>query len=291
MSEKTIQIGIIQSACNNSKEQNISNAIRHIRQAAKKGAQIICLQELFSTIYFCFEENYDHFSLAEKQSDNTSLILADLCKELNIVLIVPYFEERTSGLYHNSAMVIDSDGTILGNYRKQHIPDDPGYYEKFYFTPGDGGYQTFTTKYGQVGVLICWDQWFPEASRLTALKGAEVIFYPTAIGWPVGQENKLNRKEFEAWQTIMRAHAIASGIHIVAVNRVGREADNQFWGGSFIADPFGEIQLQASHTAEEVHVAPINLNLTEYYRQRWPFLRDRRTDTYKSITNRYSDMK
>jgi N-carbamoylputrescine amidase len=289
VSEKSVQIGIIQSACDSNKEQNINRTIGFIRQAASRGAQIICLQELFSSIYFCYEESYDQFSLAEKQSGDTIYKLAELCKELSVVLVVPYFEKRATGLYHNSAVVIDSNGALLGNYRKQHIPDDPGYYEKFYFTPGDGGYQSFQTEYGKIGVLICWDQWFPEAARLTALQGSEIIFYPTAIGWPVDQEDKINRKEFDAWQTIMRSHAIANGIHVVAVNRTGIEGDNQFWGGSFIADPFGEILMQASHYEEEVHVTKIDLVLSEYYRQRWPFLRDRRTDTYQSIINRFTD--
>lgn len=291
MAEKIIQIGIIQTSCTRDKEENTKQTVNLIRKAAEKNAQIICLQELFNTLYFCIEEDYNQFSLAEKQSGNTIKLLIDLCKELKIVLIVPYFEERTAGLYHNSAIVIDTDGSVLGNYRKQHIPDDPGYFEKFYFTPGDGGYQSFQTQYGQVGVLICWDQWFPEAARLTALEGAEILFYPTAIGWPVEQDDKLNRKEYEAWQTMMRSHAIANGIHVVAVNRVGIEADNQFWGGSFVADPFGEIIFKASYQEETVQVVPIDLNQTEYYRQRWPFLRDRRIDTYQNITNRFSDKK
>lgn len=291
MAEKIIQIGIIQTSCTRDKKENTKQTVNLIRKAAEKNAQIICLQELFNTLYFCIEEDYNQFSLAEKQSGNTIKLLVDLCKELKIVLVVPYFEERTAGLYHNSALVIDADGSVLGNYRKQHIPDDPGYYEKFYFTPGDGGYQSFQTQYGQVGVLICWDQWFPEAARLTALEGADILFYPTAIGWPVEQDDKLNRKEYEAWQTMMRSHAIANGIHVVAANRVGIEADNQFWGGSFVADPFGEVIFQASHQEETVQVVPVDLNQTEYYRQRWPFLRDRRIDTYQNITNRLSDKK
>lgn len=260
-----------------------------MRQAAKNGAQIICLQELFNTLYFCIEEDYRAFELAEKANGQLSQELSKLCAELNIVLVVPYFEKRTEGLYHNSALVIDADGQILGNYRKQHIPDDPGYYEKFYFTPGDGGYKCFNTHYGKIGVLICWDQWYPEAARLTALQGAEILFYPTAIGWPVGQDDKLNLKEFGAWQTMMKSHAIANGIHVVAVNRTGIEADNQFWGGSFIADPFGEVIFQAHHDSEDAYIQTIDTSLTGHFRERWPFLRDRRIDTYQAITKRFID--
>jgi N-carbamoylputrescine amidase len=289
VTDKFIKTGIVQLTCAEDKNKNTIRSIDGIKQAAKNGAQIICLQELFNTIYFCVEEDYDQFSLAEEQAGKTIQTLSKLCLELLVVLIIPYFEKRASGIYHNSAIVIDADGTVLGNYRKQHIPDDPGYYEKFYFTPGDSGYMSFKTKYGNIGVLICWDQWFPEAARLTALEGAEIIFYPTAIGWPVGQDQKLNGKEYDAWQTMMRSHAISNGIHVVAVNRTGVESDNQFWGGSFISDPFGEILLKAPHNEEAILVYEINLSLTEHYRIRWPFLRDRRIDTYQSIIKRFSD--
>ncbi len=289
MKTKHINLGIIQTHCTDSKQDNTDRTIALIKNAAKQNAQIVCLQELFNTLYFCIEEEYDQFALSETKDGPTIQKLSDVCKELGIVLIVPYFEKRAEGLYHNSAIVIDTDGTVLGNYRKQHIPDDPGYYEKFYFTPGDEGYKCFDTAFGKIGVLICWDQWYPEASRLTALKGANILFYPTAIGWPVGQDNSLNTKEFSAWQTMMRSHAIANGVHVVAVNRTGIEHDNAFWGGSFIADPFGEVIYQASHDIETVHVHEIDTSLTEYFRERWPFLRDRRIDTYKPITKRFLD--
>jgi N-carbamoylputrescine amidase len=289
VSEQTVNIGIIQTYCGVNKEDNTDRVILLIRKAAEKKAQIICLQELFNTQYFCYTEDYEYMKLAEPIDGETIKKLAKLCKELSVVLIIPYFEKRATGLFHNSAVVIDSDGTIMGNYRKQHIPDDPGYYEKFYFTPGDEGYKCFNTKFGKIGVLICWDQWYPEAARLTALSGAEILFFPTAIGWPVGQDEKLNNKEFGAWQTMMRSHSIANGVHSVAVNRVGTENDNDFWGGSFIADPFGEIIFQASHSEETVHVQTVDTGLTEFFRARWPFLRDRRIDTYNGITKRFLD--
>jgi N-carbamoylputrescine amidase len=284
-----VKVGIVQTHCSLDKEDNTMRIIELIRTAAKQGAQIVCLQELFNTEYFCTSEVYENLKLAEPANGETNSKLIALCRELAIVLIVPYFEKRAAGVYHNSALVIDADGSVLGNYRKQHIPDDPGYYEKFYFTPGDEGYKSFNTACGNIGVLICWDQWYPEAARLTAMKGAEILFYPTAIGWPVGQENKLNSKEYEAWQVMMRAHAIANGIHVVAVNRVGVENDNDFWGGSFIADPFGELVFQASYDREIVHVQEIDTSLTEHFRARWPFFRDRRIDTYGDIIKRFSD--
>lgn len=287
MSNQKVNIGIIQTFCTANKEENTHRIQKLIRKAAENEAQIICLQELYNTLYFCNTEEYENLQLAEVFDGTANKEMAVLCKELSVVLIVPYFEKRATGVYHNSAVVIDTDGTILGNYRKQHIPDDPGYYEKFYFTPGDGGYKSFNTKFGKIGVLICWDQWYPEAARLTAMTGAEILFYPTAIGWPVEQDEKLNNKEFSAWQTMMRSHAISNGIHIVAVNRIGVENDNDFWGGSFIADPFGEIIYQASHSEETVHVHTIDTSLTEHFRARWPFFRDRRIDTYEGLTKRF----
>jgi N-carbamoylputrescine amidase len=289
MDKRLVKIGYVQSECVSDKKSNIYNTIEKIKQAAQQGAQIICSQELFSTIYFCDKENYKNFALAESIPGPTTELLSALCKELNIVLIASLFERRTEGIYHNTAAVIDADGKILGIYRKQHIPDDPGYCEKFYFTPGDEGFKSFQTKYANIGVLICWDQWYPEAARLTAMKGAEILFYPTAIGWPDGQDIKLSKKEFEAWQTIQRSHAIANGIHVVAVNRTGIEADNVFWGGSFISDPFGEILHQSPHDKEDIHIHDVDLNLTEYYRSHWPFFRDRRIDSYSSITKRFDN--
>jgi N-carbamoylputrescine amidase len=287
VTNQKINIGIIQTYCTSDKTENMQRIYNLVRKAAENKAQIVCLQELYNTTYFCNTEDYDNLTLAEDASGPNNQQLADLCKELSIVLVVPYFERRTTGVYHNSAIVIDTDGSILGNYRKQHIPDDPGYYEKFYFTPGDGGYKCFKTKYGKIGVLICWDQWYPEAARLTAMSGAEILFYPTAIGWPVGQDEKLNKKEFDAWQTMMQAHAISNGVHVVAVNRIGIENDNDFWGGSFISDPFGEIIYQASHYSETIYIQEIDTSLTEHFRARWPFFRDRRIDTYEGITKRF----
>ncbi|MBN1116618.1 MAG: carbon-nitrogen hydrolase [Bacteroidales bacterium] len=289
MAENKVNIGIVQTFCSDNKVDNTQRTIKLIRDTAEKGARIICLQELFNTLYFCIEEDYNQFDLAEFQDGPTAQELSKLCAQLKIVLVVPYFEKRTAGLYHNSAIVIDADGKISGNYRKQHIPDDPGYYEKFYFAPGDEGYKVFDTQYGKISVLICWDQWYPEASRIAALKGAEIIFYPTAIGWPVGQDERLNSKEYNAWQTIIKSHAVANGVHTVAVNRTGVEYDNQFWGGSFITDPFGEVLFQAPYTDETYEAIEVDLSQTEYFRRRWPFLRDRRTDTYKPVTKRFID--
>jgi N-carbamoylputrescine amidase len=282
-----VNIGLIQAKCSVNKEKNIEFTVKHIKSAASKGAQIICLQELFSTQYFCETEDLKNFELAETIPGPTTNLLCDVSKETGVVIIASLFEKRTSGIYHNTTVVIDSNGKYLGMYRKNHIPDDPGFCEKFYFTPGDTGYKVFSTKFGKIGVLICWDQWFPEAARLTAMKGAEIIFYPTAIGWPEGQDENLCKKEYEAWQTMQRSHAIANGVHVVAVNRTGHEAGNNFWGGSFISDPFGEIIYQAPHHEESVSVAEIDLNLTEYYRSHWPFFRDRRIDAYKAITKRF----
>jgi N-carbamoylputrescine amidase len=289
MDKRPVKIGLIQSVCTSNKEQNISDTIKKITELAAKGAQIICLQELFSTNYFCNKENYKNFVLAEPIPGPTTERFSELCNKLNIVLVASLFERRAEGIYHNTAAVIDVDGKLIGKYRKHHIPDDPGYYEKFYFTPGDEGFKVFQSKYAKIGVLICWDQWYPEAARLTAMKGAEIIFYPTAIGWPEGQDNKLNKKEYDAWQTIQRSHAIANGVHVIAVNRTGIEAGNEFWGGSFISDPFGEVLHQSPHENEDIHVHEIDLNLTEYYRSHWPFFRDRRVDEYKAITKRFDN--
>jgi N-carbamoylputrescine amidase len=287
MNKRTVTIGIIQNSCKPDKQINFENTVNQIKDSAQKGAQIICLQELFSTLYFCNSEDYKNFSLADTIPGPATDILSKLCLELKIVLIASLFEKRSDGIYHNTAVVINTDGSILGKYRKHHIPDDPGYHEKFYFTPGDEGFKVFETSYGQIGVLICWDQWFPEAARLTAMKGAEILFYPTAIGWPEDQDEPLNKKEFDAWQIIQRSHAIANGVHVVSVNRTGHEAGNNFWGGSFISDPFGEILFQAPHHENSISVTEIDLNLTEYYRSHWSFFRDRRIDAYKGITKRF----
>src|SRR5690606_22116298 len=244
-----IKIGMVQMSCTTDKGENLKKAIKGIKEAAQKGAQIVCLQELFTSLYFCDIESYDNFSLAEPIPGVTTEILSEVAKENNVVVIASLFEKRTQGIYHNTTAVLDADGTYLGKYRKMHIPDDPAYYEKFYFTPGDLGYKVFKTKYATIGVLICWDQWYPEAARITSLMGAEVLFYPTAIGWATSQDEETNDEQYNAWQTIQRSHAVANGVYVVSVNRVGYEQDGamKFWGGSFISNPFGRILYKASH--------------------------------------------
>lgn len=284
-----VRVGMIQMFCSAGKKENIEKAAGEIRKAAAKGAQIICLQELFSSLYFCWEENYDYFALAEAVPGPTTDLLGKLAKELGVVLIASLFEKRAQGVYHNTTAVIDADGSYLGKYRKHHIPDDPGYYEKFYFTPGDDDYQVFDTKFAKVGVLVCWDQWYPEAARITALKGAEILFYPTAIGWGDSQDEETNRQQFQAWETVQRGHAVANEIYVVAVNRTGKEGFMNFWGGSFIAGPMGELLYQAPCNEEVIHVEEVNLNRIDEIRVHWPFLRDRRIDSYKPILKRYID--
>jgi N-carbamoylputrescine amidase len=269
----------------------MQKAIRGIREAAAKGANIVCLQELFSSLYFCDTENYDNFSLAEPVPGPATLQLQLLAQELGVVIVASLFEKRADGLYHNTAAVIDANGKYLGKYRKNHIPDDPGYYEKFYFTPGDTGYSVFKTMYATIGVLICWDQWYPEAARITSLMGAEIIFYPTAIGWALSQTPQVNNEQHTAWQTQQCAHAIANGVFVMSANRVGIEGEMKFWGGSFVCNPFGKIIYEASQDTEEVAVSEIDLNEIGFYRMHWPFLRDRRTDTYNPILNRFIDEK
>ena len=287
----TVQVGLVQMTCTASKEENLRKAIEKTREAAAKCAQIVCLQELFTSLYFCDEENYDNFSLAETIPGPSTDSLGALAKELGVVIIASLFEKRAQGLYHNTTAVLDADGAYLGKYRKMHIPDDPAYYEKFYFTPGDLGYKIFKTKFATLGVLICWDQWYPEAARITALMGAEILFYPTAIGWATSQDEATNTEQYNAWQTIQRSHSVANGVHVVSVNRVGFEQDGamKFWGGSFVSNPFGSILYQASYDEEEVHVQAIDLKKTDEYRTHWPFLRDRRIDTYQPITQRFID--
>jgi N-carbamoylputrescine amidase len=295
MQNKKINIGTVQMSCTADVQANMQKAIAGIREAAQKGVNIVCLQELFSSLYFCDVEDHENFKLAESIPGPSTDTLSALAKELGVVIIASLFEKRAAGLYHNTTAVLDADGTYLGKYRKMHIPDDPGYYEKFYFTPGDAsptesGYRIFETKFAKIGVLICWDQWYPEASRITALMGAEVLFYPTAIGWDTNETNpNINREQYSAWQTIQRSHAVANGVHVVSVNRVGREIDQQFWGGSFVANPFGTLLYLASHDQEEVHVQEIDLEKTEYYRSTWPYLRDRRVDSYQPIMKRFID--
>jgi N-carbamoylputrescine amidase len=283
----TTTVGLVQMACTPNTNDNLENAIQSIRTASKKGAQIICLPELFLTPYFCQTEDAQNFSFAESLPSLTSETLAKLAKELEVVLIVPLFEKRTQGIYHNTALVMDADGSIAGTYRKMHIPDDPCFFEKYYFTPGDTGFKSFPTRYGRVGVLICWDQWFPEAARLTALSGAQFIFYPTAIGYQ-DEDEKESKKQINAWETIQKAHAISNGVFLGAVNRVGREKSLTFWGRSFISNPFGDVIGQANNE-QEIVIAKCSLPEIESVRQSWPFLRDRRVDAYQDISKLYID--
>jgi len=286
-----VKIGLVQMACTADKEANLQKAAAEVRVAAAKGAQIVCLQELFTSLYFCDVEDYENFKLAEAIPGATTDTLGALAKELGVVIIASLFEKRTHGIYHNTTAVLDADGTYLGKYRKMHIPDDPAFYEKFYFTPGDLGYKTFKTKFATIGILICWDQWYPEASRITALMGAEILFYPTAIGWATHQDEHTNNEQYNAWQTIQRSHAVANGVHVVSVNRVGFEQNGamKFWGGSFVSNPFGNLIYKASHEEEETTVVEIDTVETDRYRTHWPFMRDRRIDSYQPITKRYID--
>jgi N-carbamoylputrescine amidase len=286
-----VKVGLVQMSCSGDAKSNMDKAIAGIKDAAAKGANIVCLQELFTSLYFCDVEDYENFKLAEPVPGPSTDILSAVAKEAGVVLIASLFEKRAQGLYHNTTAVLDADGSYLGKYRKMHIPDDPAYFEKFYFTPGDLGYKMFETKYGKIGVLICWDQWYPEASRLTALMGAEILFYPTAIGWATNQDEATNTEQYNAWQTIQRSHAVANGVHVVSVNRVGLEQNGamKFWGGSFVANPFGSLIVKATHDQEEVIVTELDLSKTDSYRTHWPFLRDRRIDSYGDIVKRFID--
>lgn len=292
---KKFKIGLTQYSLSGRLDENLYKAEKMIESAAEKGANIICLPELFNSLYFCQSENIDFFDLAETIPGYSTNRLAEIAKRLQIVLIVPLFEKRTIGLYHNSLSVINTKGEIVDIYRKMHIPDDPAYFEKFYFTPGDLGYKVFDTEFGKIGTLICWDQWYPEAARLTALKGATILFYPTAIGWHPYEKKEHGKSQFESWQTIQRSHAIANGVYVASVNRVGFENQKQesagieFWGGSFISDPQGVVISEASVDKEEVLIAEIDLERIEYIRRNWPFLRDRRIDSYQNILKRFDD--
>ena len=284
-----ITIGLVQMSCDQSPDANLKKAIARIVEAAKKGAKIVCLQELFRSQYFCQTEDIELFKLAETIPGPSTDALSRVARKHKVVIVASLFEKRAAGIYHNTAVMIDADGSIAGKYRKMHIPDDPLYYEKFYFTPGDLGFQTHETKYGNIGTLVCWDQWFPEAARLTALSGAQFLFYPTAIGWLPDEDEEMNQAQHAAWETIQRAHAIANGVYVVVVNRVGREGKLNFWGQSFVSDPFGRIVAKASADKEEVLVVPCDLGLIEQTRQNWPFLRDRRIDAYQGLGFRYGD--
>ena len=282
--KNSVRIGLIQMACAEDPETNLKKALSDIRIAAAKGAKIICLQELFKTRYFCQTEDSKNFDLAEPVPGPSTQALSKAAKANDVVIVSSLFEKRAVGVYHNTAAVIDADGKLLGKYRKMHIPDDPGFHEKFYFVPGDLGFKTFQTRYAKIGVLICWDQWFPEAARLTALSGAEIIFYPTAIGWKPA-EPKAAESYRSAWETIQRSHAIANGVYVATVNRVGKEDKFKFWGGSFVSDPFGKVLYRAGNT-EEIILADCNLDAVERTRREWPFLRDRRIDAYQPIISR-----
>ena len=288
-------IALLQLNLNNTPENNLEKSRQWIRQAAAEKAQIICLPELFASFYFCQKEDTKYFEFAESLTGLSYKAFSSLAKELGVAIIVPFFEKRAGGVYHNTARIIDSDGSEAGLYRKMHIPDDPGYYEKFYFTPGDLGFKASMTSFGKVGTLICWDQWYPEAARITALHGAEVLFYPTAIGWHPREKARFGARQVDAWMTIQRGHAIANGLYVATVNRVGFEqpekdqAGLEFWGSSFIAGPQGEIIAQASADKEEIVLAQINRKYMEKVRQNWPFLRDRRIDAYGDILKRMID--
>ena len=285
----SVALGLVQMSCGLEPEANLKKAIARIGEAAKKGARIVCLQELFRSQYFCQTEDIELFKLAETIPGPSTAALGKVAKQKNVVVIASLFEKRAAGVYHNTAVIIDASGEIVGKYRKMHIPDDPLYYEKFYFTPGDLGFQTHDTAFGKVGTLVCWDQWFPEAARLTALSGAQFLFYPTAIGWLPDEQPAMNEAQHAAWETIQRGHAIANGIFVVVVNRVGREGKLNFWGQSFVADPFGRILAKASADKEEVLVVDCDLNQIDETRQNWPFLRDRRIDAYEGLKFRYGE--
>jgi len=300
MSADQFTLGLVQMSCSPDPARNLEHALEMVRDAARRGARVVCLPELFRTQYFCQREDAALFDLAEPVPGPTSERLAALARELGIVLLASLFEKRARGLYHNTAAVLDADGSLRGIYRKMHIPDDPLYYEKFYFTPGDLGFRAFSTRCGKLGALVCWDQWYPEGARLTALQGANVLFYPTAIGWHPAEKQEFGRGQHDAWRTIQRAHAIANGVYVAVVNRVGHETGDilgnaapgpglEFWGGSFVSDPFGAVIAEASHDREEILLAEVDLAKLEDVRRNWPFLRDRRIDAYGPITSRMID--
>ena len=290
---RKVKIGIIQSKISDNTQSNIILAIKSIKKAASKKAKIICVPELFLSTYFCQTESHSNFKLAEKIPGRITKIFSDLAKELGVILILSLFEKKTSGFYHNTSIVINEVGKILTKYRKMHIPDDPGYYEKFYFTPGDLGFKSVKTKFGKIGPLICWDQWFPEAARLTALKGAQIIFYPTAIGWHPKEKKKFGRSQLDSWITMQKSHAIANGTYVVAINRVGTEIKGrkkiEFWGNSMIIDPSGQIIGKLSNNKQQILIREIDYKKIDNAREHWPFLRDRRIDFYKGILKNPED--
>ena len=285
--------GLIQIGLSKNPEDNLKKAVSWINKAAKQGAQVICLPELFRSQYFCQKEDIKNFELAETIPGSTTEAIGKAAKKNKVAVVTSIFEKRAPGIYHNSVALINTGGEIEGIYRKMHIPDDPAYYEKFYFTPGDLGYKSFNTKYGNIGTLVCWDQWYPEGARLTALKGASILFYPTAIGWHPHEKKSEGKAQLDSWQTVQRGHAIANGVYVAACNRIGLEKQSkdsagiEFWGSSFIADPRGVIIAQASDDKEEIIIAEVNLERIEYIRRNWPFLRDRRIDSYVGIDKRF----
>ena len=287
-----VRIATPQMACGLSPADNLERAVGQIRQAAAQGAQIVGLQELFTSVYFCQIEDHKYFGLAEAIPGPSTEVLCKVAAELEVVIVASLFERRAAGLYHNTAAVIDADGRYLGKYRKMHIPDDPLFYEKFYFTPGDLGFRSWKTRYADIGVCICWDQWYPEAARLTALRGAQILFYPTAIGWHPSEKAEYGTRQHSSWETIQRSHAIANGCYVAVTNRVGHEAPDggpglEFWGQSFVADPAGQIIAKASVDQEEVMVTEIDLDALDTQRTHWPFFRDRRIDAYQGMDRRF----
>jgi N-carbamoylputrescine amidase len=289
MSSSIINLGLIQTHATEDKADNLRRHIALIREAAKRGAHVVCLQELFLTPYFCKREDTALFDLADPIPGDTTKQLGDLARELGVVIIASMFEKRAIGLYHNTAAIIDADGEYMGKFRKMHIPEDPGFNEKFYFTPGDLGYKVWDTKRGRLGVLVCWDQWYPEAARLTAMAGAQILFYPTAIGWLKSEKAELGKAQHTAWETVQRGHAVANGCYVAAVNRVGVEEETEFWGQSFVANPYGEIVAKASPSDEEILMVPCDIKAMEDFRRIWPFFRDRRIDSYADLTKRWRD--
>lgn len=291
--DSSFRIGLVQMPCSLDAEENLSRAIEGIVKAAAAGAEIVCLQELFRSQYFCREEHPKWFDLAESIPGPSTEAIGAVAKQLQVSVVASLFEKRAQGLYHNTAAIIDADGSLVGMYRKMHIPDDPLYYEKFYFTPGDLGFRNFETRYSRIGVLVCWDQWYPEGARITSLQGANVLFYPTAIGWHPAEKEQYGEAQLDAWRTMQRAHAIANGVFVAAVNRTGfegpAESGIEFWGNSFISDPFGRVIAQASATEQEVLVAECNPKDMDEVRKNWPFLRDRRIDAYSPIVQRWLD--
>ncbi len=298
--QKNFRIGLVQMSCSPDPAANLDKAADRVRDAAREGADVVCLPELFGAQYFCQREDIGLFDIAESIPGPSTDRLAAVAREEKVVVVASLFERRAAGLYHNTAAILESDGSLAGIYRKMHIPDDPLYYEKFYFTPGDLGFRAFDTSAGTIGTLVCWDQWYPEGARITALQGANVLFFPTAIGWHPAEKEEFGAAQYDAWQTIQRSHAIANGVYVGAVNRVGHEngdvrgnrvegAQLEFWGGSFIADPFGRILAKAAHDREDILIGETDLKALEDQRRNWPFLRDRRIDAYQPIVNRYLD--